>query len=395
MKRRSTTLLVSALPSLPFAAMAPAQDLLVQARAVVVAADTTLDQGSMLVRQGKVAWVGADIPADALARARVVDYGDATVLPGFVLASATPGQDADLAETALAFTPDLRAGEAFDPWHETVLALPGFGVTAFVVSPSPRNVAGGIAALAKPGRDRGDIAAPDLHLALSLTGAARSQEREPTSLMGAMDLLRTALTEARTGVHTGPDAVVLQQVVSGSRGVFVFADTFAELSNALDLTRDFATPIVLVGARDAGKLLPRIVQQKASIVLGPLSPDDRLLDLRLPTHLAEAGVPFCFGGPAAKLRLSAALAVRHGLDRRTALQALTRVPATLLGQETTLGALRQGMAADFVVFRGDPLDLDAEHVATWVGGVCVHGSEPPPKKAAPRAPTATTAAGER
>lgn len=239
----------------------------------------------------------------------------------------------------------------------------------------------------------GKLAVAELHLVLSLTEAARNQEREPTSLMGAKDLLRSAFTAARTGTQGGPDIAVLRQVLQGSRRVFVHADNYAELSAALDLGKEFAFEPVLVGAREAEKVMARLVQQKASVVLGTLTPEARLQQLRLPTRLAEAGVPFCFGGQPQQLRLSAALAVRQGLDRKTALQALTRVPAMLLDQQAAVGALRQGNAADFAVFHGDPLDLDAAHLATWVDGALVYGEMP---KTPPRtAPATTAAAGAR
>jgi imidazolonepropionase-like amidohydrolase len=359
----------------------PAQDVLLHAHRIVVAADGVLEDGRVLVRQGKVAYIGTDIPAEARARARRVDYGQATIVPGFVLAQATLGQASDLAERALPFTPDLRAAEAFDPWHEDLLALPRYGITALGLSPAPASVAGGIAALVKTGRDRGTVGT-DLYLSLSLAPAARDQERPPTSLMGAIDMLRSAFDAARTGVGAGPDAAVLRQAMQGTRGVFVYADNYAELNAALDLARDFELRLVLVGASDAEKVLPRLVQQQASVVLSSLAPEARLPQLQLPTRLAEAGVAFCFGGRPEHLRLSAALAVHHGLDRKTALQALTRVPAALLDQSAQLGALRQGNAADFVVFSGDPLDLGSSHLATWVDGVLVHGEAPTTKPAA-------------
>jgi hypothetical protein len=312
-------------------------------------------------------------------------------VPGFVLASSTLGQERDLAEGALAFTPDLRASEAFDAWHEDLAKLPGAGVTSVALSPSPRNVAAGIAALVKPGQDHGSLAVPELHLVLSFAEIARNQERQPTSLMGCKDLLRATFAEARTGTTGGPDAVVLRQVMQGSRRAFVHAESYAELSAALDLGRDFGFEPVLVGARDAEKVLGRLVQQKAAVVLGPLVPEARLQQLRLPGKLAEAGVPFCFGGRPEQLRLSAVLAVRNGLDRKTALQALTRMPAMLLDQGAAVGALRQGNAADFLVFAGDPLDLDAAHLGTWVDGQLVHGSMPEPTTR----PTKATAAGVR
>lgn len=381
----------------PFAS---AQDLLVQASRIVIAPDTVLTDGQLLVRQGKIAYVGSDIPAEARARATVVDYGQAWIVPGFVLASGQLGQERDLAEGSLAFTPDLRAAEAFDPWQEELQALGTFGITALGLSPSPRNVAAGLAALVKPGSSRkdakqgGQLAAPELQLVLSLTEAARNQEREPTSLMGAKDLLRQTFTAAGSATQGGPDLAVLRQVLGGTRRVFVHADTFAELSAALDLARDFRFEPVLVGAREAEKVLGRLVQQKAGIVLGTLSPEARLQQLRLPGQLAQAGVPFCFGGRPDQLRLSAVLAVRAGLDRTTALQALTRMPALLLDQQATIGSLRQDHAADFAVFTGDPLDLDARHLGTWVAGVRVHGEAPKPTKPA-ATPSSTAAAGAR
>lgn len=386
-------LLATAFATLP--TVSSAQDLLVRARTVVIAADTVLTDGSFLVRAGKVAYVGADIPAEASARATVVDYGDATIVPGFVLPPTTLGRDRDLVEAALPFTPDLRAVEAFDPWQEELTKLPRAGITAAVLSPSPRNLAGGIGALVKPGQGGGIVAAPETHVALSLTQAARNPERLPTSLMGAVDMLRAAFGAAKAGTQTGPDVAVLRQALQGSRRLVVHADTYVELTAALDLARDFGFEPVLVGARDAEKVFPRLSQQKASLVLEPLRPDLRQAQLRLPTRLAEAGVPFCFGGRPEQLRLSAVLAVRWGLDRRVALAALTRTPAVLLGQEALVGSLRQGHGADFAVYRGDPLDLDAPLLATWVDGVRLHGDAPPKTPTRPAASAAAPAAGER
>ena len=359
-------------------ASAPAQDLLVRAKTIVVATDTVSTDGALLVREGRVAWVGRDIPAETRGRALLVDYGDATIVPGFVLPPTTLGRDRDLAEAALPFTPDLRAVEAFDPWQEELLRLPRTGITSLLLAPSPRNVAGGIAALVKPGKDAGRVAEPDLQLVLSLARAARTPDRAPTSLMGAVDLLRTAFTAAKTGVEGGPDVAVLRGALQGSRRVVVHADTFVELVAALELAREFAFEPLLVGAGDAEKVLPRLVEQKAAIALDTLKPEMRLAQLELPARLAAAGVPFCFGGSAEHVRLSAVLAVRHGLDRNVALQALTRTPAVLLGQADAVGSLRQGTSADFAVFSGHPLDLDSTLLATWIDGVRVHGEAPKP-----------------
>lgn len=371
MLRCQTLLLAVLLPA------ATAQDLLLRAKTIAVAEGSVLSPGQLLVRAGKIAYVGADIPAEARQNAKVVDYGDAMIVPGFVLAATTLGRDQDLGEGALPFTPDLRAAEAFDPWQDELQALPRYGVTSAGLSPSPRNLAGGLGALVKPGADGGRVVSDDLHLGMSLTAAARSPEREPTSLMGAMDLLRSAFRAAKGPAAAGPDTAVLRAVLQGSRRVAICADSFAELSAALDLAREFQFEPVLVGGSDAHKLLPRLAQQKAAVVLGSLRPDARLVQLELPAQLHKAGIPFAFGGSPETLRLSAALAVRHGLDRQQALLALTKNAAVLLDTQSTAGTLRQGAAADLCVFGGDPLDLHSPHLATYVDGQRVVGSEPP------------------
>lgn len=392
--------LLLAVPS-PATAQDPApQDLIVRAKTIVLAPDAVLANGSLLLRGGKVALVGDDIPAEARERTAVVDYGDAVLVPGFVLPLSTLGREGDLAETALPFTPDLRAVEAFDPWQEELGKLPGFGITALGLTPAPRNVAAGIGALVKPGRTGGTVAAPETHVVFSLSSAARNPERPPTSLMGAVDLLRSAFAAARAGTQVGPDVAVARQVLQGSRRAVIFADSFAELQAALDLARDFAFEPVLAGASDAERVWPRLVQQRATLALPPLRADSRLAQLALPARLAEAGLPFCFLGRPEQARLSAVLAVRHGLDRKSALQALTRTPAALLGQQELVGTLRQGHAADFAVWSGDPLDLASAWIATWIDGARVAGAAGTtagPRRRTPAAasPTTAAAAGER
>ena len=71
----------------------------------------------------------------------------------------------------------------------------------------------------------------------------------------------------------------------------------------------------------------------------------------------DAGIPFAItmdGHKSAKdffqhLRQ----AVNYGLDKETALAALTQVPASILGQSSKLGTLKVGAHANFIVTSGD------------------------------------------
>lgn len=378
-QRRTTgALLLTALLTAPITA----QDLLVQASKIVVAfgsgeaKSTALENSALLIRNGKIAFVGDDIPSEARRGARVIDYGNATISPGFVLAATTLGRDVDLGEGAIAFTPDLRTVEAFDPWLEQLGQLAPAGVTAFGLAPSSRNVAGGIGAVGKPGKDQGRILASEVFVGFSVSRTARNQERQPTSLMGARQMLRESFTEARDGIKVGPDLAVLRQVMSGQRQAFFYADTFAEINAVLEIAASFNFAPVILGAGESHRVLKKLATRGAGVVLNTLNPKMRRAELELPAKLTKAGIPFCFAGRPDQLRLSAALAVRNGLPRSTASTALTRTPSTFLGQQANVGALRSGCGADFLVFEGDFLDLSARHVATWIDGKIAHGTAP-------------------
>jgi imidazolonepropionase-like amidohydrolase len=367
---------------------AAAQDLLIQCKTLVVAPDTVVTPGEFLVRDGKVAHVGREIPAETRARARVLAFTDATIVPGFVLAHASLGHDQDLAERAVALTPALLAAEAFDPFEDELLALPRYAVTCAVLAPTSRNVAGGIAAVVKPGGEIGRLRQETGYAKFSLAPAARDPERPPTSLMGAIDLLRQALLQARTGVppppaHAAADVAAIGAVVRGERRAVVHVDARAEILAALALASEFGFAPVLVGASAATECLDAIAAARTPIVLTPLQPGMRREQLELPSRLEAAGVPFCFDGSPVSVRAAAALCVRHGASRRAALAALTRTPAELCGIDAAVGALRRGCDADFAVFGGDPLDLGSALLAVFVDGERRFGSAPAATAPAP------------
>jgi imidazolonepropionase-like amidohydrolase len=384
---------LSPLPCLALllAATASGQDLLIKARTVVIAPDTVLKDGALLVRAGKIAYVGAEIPEQARSQARTVDFGEGTVTAGLVDAHCWLGQEGDLTEVSTALTPTLRAAEAFDPFQDDLHACAAAGCTSAVFPPTSRNVLGGIAALVKPGREGGAVSNPDLYLKASLVGPARDQERPPTSLMGACELLRAQLQQAKAPV-VGPALQPLHEVLQRSRRLVVHADTLAELNAALEVCREAGVEPILLAASDAGKCLPQLKAVRASVLLAPLPLDAKTTRLELPALLEKNGIRFAFAATNPdQLRLSAALAVKNGLSRRTALDALTRAPAELLDQQTRIGSLRSGCDADFAVWSGDPVDLTSRLLAVYVNGAQVHPREPRAGQVAPAAAPAGSA----
>jgi imidazolonepropionase-like amidohydrolase len=123
------------------------------------------------------------------------------------------------------------------------------------------------------------------------------------------------------------------------------------------------------------------------VVIGPLLTSRSKVELRnrsltSPGQLAAAGVTIAITTdhpivPVHFLAYQAAIAVKHGLDRATALRALTINPARIAGIADRVGSIAPGKDADLVIWSGDPLDvqsrvesalIDGTEVYTYTGG---------------------------
>ena len=98
-----------------------------------------------------------------------------------------------------------------------------------------------------------------------------------------------------------------------------------------------------------------------------------------------AGVPFAVaalsgsislnglaGRDLTSLPLEAAFAVRGGCSEKTALEALTIVPARILGLEDRLGSIEKGKDADLLILDGPPLDYRTYVDQAYVNGRLVY-----------------------
>jgi imidazolonepropionase-like amidohydrolase len=316
---------------------------------IVPVSGPEIENGMILIEDGRIRKVGAslDIPSGA----KIIDVSKSSwVLPGFVDAHSHLGSAFDVEESTEALTPEARAVEAFTSRHPDVLAALGSGVTTVALSPGNGNLVGGRVGIVKLNGRRYDRALLKnaAGFKVSLGMEALRPDREPTSRTGAVAMLRERLRDPKCELQTLP--------------MFVHASTPGEIESALELQAAFHLNMVLVHAQRAGDEMERIHAAKVPVAFSPLTVDDRKETLGTPGRLARAGIPVAFvsDAPATAeehLRVSAAFAVKYGMDRDAALRALTVTPARLLGLAESAGSLEEGKAADVVVWSGDPLSL--------------------------------------
>ncbi|MCA9256807.1 MAG: hypothetical protein KDA33_14260, partial [Phycisphaerales bacterium] len=118
-----------------------------------------VDNGLMLVRDGKIAAIGADI--DLPAYTKIIDLGEAVIAPGFVLANSTIVPPHSAPDSV---GPQYRAIDGFDPYLNYDRVIAG-GVTTAYLNPGNHRLVSGQGAVVKLGaegdaailRDDGDL----------------------------------------------------------------------------------------------------------------------------------------------------------------------------------------------------------------------------------------------
>jgi imidazolonepropionase-like amidohydrolase len=329
------------------------------ARVVTLAANE-FESGIVVLEGGKIRRIGSDVEVPA--GARIIELPkSAVVLPGFIDLHSHLGSAFDVEEPTEALTPQVKAVEAFTSRHRDVRAALGSGVTTVALAPGNGNLVGGRIGAVKLTGERYDRALlrDAVALKVSLGAEALRRDREPTSYAGALRVLREYLKNPESDVKSLP--------------IFIHANTSAEIQNALALTESFAGTRVILHAREA-RLVPVGALKGTTIAFGPLGPGDPREILETPAAISKAGGRLAFVSDAPvtaedHLRVTAAFAVKYGLDRQEALRGLTVVPAEALGLAKQMGTLEPGKDADLVVWSGDPLALSSSVELVIVNGI--------------------------
>ncbi len=362
-----------------------------------------IDRGIVIVRDGKIAAVGADlaIPRDL----RLIDMPDAVVCPGFVDAgSDLVPPHAGLESVSGAY----RAIDGFDPYadYRPMLAT---GVTTVSIDPGAHRLISGRAAVVRLGGPRDSrVLAPDgaITINLGVFGTAEivdvpffassdemiqpGQRQRPSSRLSALAEAQEQIGRAAMGLprdRTDLHELAFAEAWRSQAPVRVQAREAVDIEGAMRLLRGQRRSAYLVGLNDAHELADELIASGLPAVLslessyrwpGPtLGPGEDVVGdgEESAGALAQANGEKTLialtgrgQGPLADLRMIAALAMRGGMPRELALQAITTAPAKILGVADRVGAIEQGLDADLLILSGDPLDLNARVLRTYVAG---------------------------
>jgi imidazolonepropionase-like amidohydrolase len=391
---------------------APAQESTIYAithAKIFTLAGQPIDDGLLIIRDGKIAGVGTNV--DIPAGAQIIDGKGLQVYPGLfdpvtqmgLSEISAVGATVDTTETGL-FNPDVVAAEAVLPSSEHIPVTRAAGITEVLAVPASGGFdSGGVSAILGGQASAIHLAGWTINdmlikksVAMVLdwpqietrsfdfatftrktkpfTEAKQERDKQVDELS---DWLDNARHYAQAWGHGGPAEYqrdlkleALVPVVRGELPVLVFANRARDIRNAIEFCDKQKIKMILAGGDEAYKVKELLRSKSIPVILGPtlsapLDEDDaydRLLTQ--PAELAEAHVKFAFGSFdnsfARRLGQQAANAVAYGLPYQEALKAVTLYPAQIFGLADQVGTLESGKIANVIVTNGDPLELTTD-----------------------------------
>ena len=396
---------------------------------IVTVSGPVIERGTVVVRNGLIAAVGANVnaPPDA----RIIDGAGLTVYPGLIdsytnlaqpeaAASPSPGGGGGGGFFALTqprpasgpnstqpagLQPEVMVEDVIRPGGNEVEASRNIGITTALTSPRTGIWMGQSALINLSGETPQQMIVRS-PVAMHVSFTPLRTGTYPGSLLGVFSTLRQMMLDAQRyrdslqiyeraprGTRR-PDIdrslAALVPVVDGRMPVVMLVNSEREINRALDLAAEFKLRLIIAGGREADRVTERLAKQNVPVLLSlnlprrttaamPEADPEPLRVLRERVEaqetagkLAKAGVRFAFQSGSltnmTDLLVNAGRMIEHGLTATDALRAFTIWPAEILGVKDQLGSIEAGKIANLTVTRGDLFDRNARVAHVFIDG---------------------------
>lgn len=364
---------------------------------ILTMAGEPVENGTLIVKGGKIVAVGADIaiPADA----ETVSAEGRVIMPGIVDTHSHIGQVAG-ADGSGPIQPDVRAMDSIDPMSPNIDKARAGGVTTANIMPGSGHLMSGQTFYMKlrKGRTIEDVAF-QMKDGAAIGGMKMANGTNPMGRTGfpgtrgkSAALVREVLTGAKTycsGDRKARDIgkEALCEVLSGERLVHFHSHRADDIMTAVRLKQEFGFDMLIQHGTETWKIADQLARAGVPVSNITLdAPGGKLetMDLRMDNAgiLERAGVLVSIHSDDAivdsrMLLREAALAVRGGMSRDGALKALTINGARQMKLDARVGSLEAGKDADFIILDGDPLSVYTHVLETWVEGAKLYDRSRP------------------
>jgi imidazolonepropionase-like amidohydrolase len=375
-----------------------ARPILLRGGDLYTVSDGILESTDLMFEQGRITRIGADLtPPEGT---EVIDVRGHRVYPGIIAPQSTLGlievgavrATNDRTEVG-SITPEAQAHIAFNPDSELIPTVRSHGITTAQIIPAGSLLRGRSFLTHLDGWTKEDsrvrlidgvqVRWPSSTFRVGWWVEV-SREEQKDAMDAERRILRRAFEDARAYYLAREASTPDQQtdlrweamlpLFRGELPVFIEANDYRQITDAVEFAQEFDLRIVLVGGKEAYKVTALLKEHDIPVIVGTTSTmpnrDGDAYDIafRLPASLDAAGVRFCIAHivwgawDVRNLPFQAGQAVAHGLPADAALRAITLSTAEILGIDDQEGSLAVGKEATLFVSEGDVMDPSGQQV---------------------------------
>lgn len=363
-----------------------------------------LKKASLLIENGKIKAIGSELSVPDSKNLEIIDCEGYIITPGLVDEHSHLGawedglgwEGSDINEMTNPVNPGLNIIDGINPDDVAFGDALSGGVTTVQTMPGSGNIIGGLMVAIKTTGNTVDemvIKNPTGMKAALGENPKRSygsQNKEPKTRMGSAYLLRNALYDAKTYMEKDDKKNDLKMenlslVLKKEIPLRVHAHRADDILTAIRIGKEFDIDITIEHCTEGHKIAKELAENDVWCNVGPNIWRRAKLETKDITPKTAAAIVNAGGKitlitdhniiPQQHYRLTAGLAVREGLDQKTAWEAITINPAKVIGIDDRVGSLEVGKDADVVIWNGDPLELTTHCLMTIIDGKIVFNKE--------------------
>ncbi len=377
-----------------------AQTIAVTGGTVYPVSGPKVDHGTVLIRDGRIVAVGANVtvPGDATK----IDATGKWVTPGLIDGAGQMGlteitlvpNGNEAVQRGSDIAASFNVAEGINPASQLIPVTRVEGVTTTLAAPAGGWIEGQAVLIDLDGAtiEQMLVKSP---VGIVVDMSERSKGAGGSSRAGVAGRLRRVFNDAleygrRKADYSraqmqqlaapAAELEALLPVLRGQLALIVYANRASDIRTALRIGREYKLKLILAGAAEGWEIAADIATAGVPVLVEPMDniPSYDALGIRYENAalLAKAGVKVSLLETethySRRIRQQAGNAVSFGMTWDQALRAVTLTPAETFGVAGQYGSLDAGKVANVVVWSGDPFEL-----STGVEHLFIRGKEIP------------------
>jgi len=371
---------------------------LLQNATIVTVTKGTIENGSVLIDNGKIIGVGKNLTAGDV---EIIDCTGQFIYPGMLDGGSRLGlvevnsiaETQDFAEIGQV-TPNMRALVAINPSSVAIPVTRVSGVTTTLATPSGGLFPGTAALINLNGYTPDQMYAGFEGVVLNFPSSARRStwdRRSDEDIKKEADAAQKTLNEiwgraeiyyklqqSNAELQYYPEMEQLAKVLSGELPLLVEVNAATDILSAIEWIKSKNVKAILMGVAEGWRVADKIAEAKLPVITGPmLSIPTRQSDrfdasYTNPGIMAKAGVKVVIRSNDAEntrnLPFNAGFAAAYGMGKEEALKAVTINAAEVFGIADKMGSIEVGKDATILVSTGDPFETKTQIRHVFIEG---------------------------